>query len=49
MANELTKAMGGHARLVSLPGVGHNDLLGSGERLWHVVKDFLNSPSNASG
>jgi uncharacterized protein len=44
MANELTKAMGGHARLVSLPGVGHNDLLSSGERLWDVVKDFLNSP-----
>jgi uncharacterized protein len=45
MANELTKAMGGHARLVSLPGVGHNDMLGSGERLWNVVKDFLNAES----
>ena len=44
MANELTKAMGGHARLVSLAGVGHNDMLSSGERLWDVVKDFLNSP-----
>ena len=44
MANELTKAMRGHARLVSLPGVGHNDMLCSGERLWNVVKDFLNSP-----
>ena len=44
MANEMTKAMGGHARLVSLPGVGHNDMLHSGERLWNVVKDFLNSP-----
>ena len=44
MANELTKAMGGHARLVSLPGVGHNDMLSSGERLWNVVKDFLKSP-----
>jgi len=44
MANELAKAMGGHARLVSLPGVGHNDMLRSGERLWNVVKDFLNSP-----
>jgi len=33
MANELTNAMGGHARLVSLPGVGHNDLLRSGESL----------------
>jgi pimeloyl-ACP methyl ester carboxylesterase len=41
---ELTKAMGGHARLVSLPGVGHNDMLRSGEKLWNVVKDFLNSP-----
>jgi uncharacterized protein len=49
MANELTKAMGGHARLVSLPGVGHNDMLRSGERLWNVVKDFLNSAANASG
>jgi hypothetical protein len=44
MANELTKAMGGHVRLVSLPGVGHNDMLRSGERLWNVVQDFLNSP-----
>jgi pimeloyl-ACP methyl ester carboxylesterase len=44
MANELTKAMEGHARLVSLAGVGHNDMLRSGERLWNVVKDFLNSP-----
>jgi pimeloyl-ACP methyl ester carboxylesterase len=43
MANELTKAMGGHVRLVSLPGVGHNNMLGSGGRLWDVVKDFLNS------
>jgi uncharacterized protein len=42
MANELTKAMRGHARLVSLPGVGHNDMLRSGERLWNVVGDFLN-------
>jgi len=49
MANELTKAMGGHARLVSLPGVGHNDMLGSGERLWSVVKDFLSSPASVSG
>jgi hypothetical protein len=44
MANELTKAMEGHARLVSLAGVCHNDMLRSGERLWNVVKDFLNSP-----
>lgn len=44
MANELAKAMGAHARLVSLPGVGHNDMLRSGERLWNVVKDFLESP-----
>jgi pimeloyl-ACP methyl ester carboxylesterase len=49
MANELTHSMGGHARLVSLPGVGHNDLLRSGERLWNVVKDFLNSAASASG
>jgi pimeloyl-ACP methyl ester carboxylesterase len=44
MANELTKAMGSHARLVSLAGVGHNNLLNSGDRLWNVVKDFLQSP-----
>ncbi len=44
MANELTKAMDGHARLVSLAGVGHNDMLSSGGRLWNVVKDFLSSP-----
>lgn len=49
MANELTRAMGGHARLVSLPGVGHNDMLRSGERLWNVVKDFLNPAASASG
>ncbi len=48
MANELTKAMGGHARLVSLPGVGHNNPLNSGERLWNVVKDFLNSPDETN-
>jgi len=47
MANELTKAMEGHARLVSLADVGHNDMLRSGERLWNVVKDFLNSPEEA--
>ena len=41
MANKMTKAMEGHARLVSLPGVGHNDMLRSGERLWNVVQDFL--------
>ena len=44
MANELTKALGSHARLVSLPGVGHNNMLGSGDRLWSVVQDFLRSP-----
>ena len=44
MATELTKAMGDHARLVSLPGVGHNDMLSSGEMLWSVVKDFLGGP-----
>jgi pimeloyl-ACP methyl ester carboxylesterase len=48
MANELTRAMGGHARLVSLSGVGHNDMLRSGERLWNVVKDFLNSPAETA-
>jgi uncharacterized protein len=41
MATELSKAIGGHARLVSLPGVGHNNMLNSGERLWSVVQDFL--------
>jgi pimeloyl-ACP methyl ester carboxylesterase len=45
MANELTKAMGSHARLISLPGVGHNGMLNSGDRLWNVVKDFLSSPA----
>jgi uncharacterized protein len=45
MANELTKAMGSHARLISLPGVGHNGMLNSGDRLWNVVRDFLNSLS----
>ena len=43
MANELTKAMGSHARQVSLSGVGHNDMLSSGDRLWNVVIDFLQS------
>lgn len=47
MASELTRAMGGHARLVSLPGVGHNGMLRSGERLWGVVQDFLNSPEGS--
>jgi uncharacterized protein len=49
MANKMTKAMGGHARLVSLPGVGHNDMLGSGERLWHIVNDFLECAASTSG
>lgn len=44
MAHKLAKAMGSSARLVSLPGVGHNDMLNSGERLWSAVQDFLNSP-----
>jgi uncharacterized protein len=48
MANELTKTMGVHARLVSLPGVGHNDMLRSGDRLWNVVKDFVNCPNTRS-
>jgi pimeloyl-ACP methyl ester carboxylesterase len=43
MASKLAKAMGDRARLVSLPGVGHNDLLRSGERLSDVVRDFLSS------
>jgi uncharacterized protein len=46
MANELTSVMGGHARLVSLPGVGHNNMLSSGERLWSVVEDFLDPAGN---
>jgi uncharacterized protein len=43
MANEVTKALGSHARQVSLSGVGHNDMLNSGDRLWNVVIDFLKS------
>jgi hypothetical protein len=43
MAYELTKAMGSHARQVCLSGVGHNDMLSSGDRLWNVVIDFLKS------
>jgi uncharacterized protein len=43
MANELTKAMGSHARQVNLSGVGHNDMFSSGDRLWNVVADFLKS------
>jgi uncharacterized protein len=43
MAGELAKAMGDHARLVGLPGVGHNNMLGSGEKLWSRVTDFLSS------
>jgi pimeloyl-ACP methyl ester carboxylesterase len=45
MANELTKAMGTHARLVTLAGVGHNDMLNSGNRLWNAVNDFLKFPA----
>jgi uncharacterized protein len=44
MARELTKALAGHARLVSLPDVGHNNLFSARERLWDVVWDFLDSP-----
>jgi hypothetical protein len=44
MANELAKAMGDGARLVILPGVGHNNMLRSGKVLWNVVNDFLDSP-----
>jgi uncharacterized protein len=45
MARELTNAIGSHARLISLPGVGHNGMLHSGDRLWNVVQDFLSSPA----
>ena len=44
MANKLTRAMGRRARLVSLSGVGHNDMLIAGDRLWDMVIDFLKSP-----
>ena len=44
MANKLTKAMGRRARLVSLSGVGHNNMLIAGDRLWDIVIDFLKSP-----
>ena len=46
MANELTKAMGGRARQVNLSGIGHNDMLGSGARLWDAVTDFLKSTAS---
>jgi uncharacterized protein len=49
MAIELTRALGGHARLISLPGVGHNDMLGSGPKLWDAVTDFLESPVGGPG
>jgi hypothetical protein len=32
-----------HAREVSLPGVGHNDMLNSGGRLCNFRQDFLKS------
>jgi len=44
MANKLTKAMGRRARLVSLSGVGHNNMLIAGDRLWDIVIDFLKFP-----
>ena len=44
MANKLTKAMGRRARLVNLSGVGHNNMLIAGDRLWDIVIDFLKSP-----
>jgi uncharacterized protein len=44
MANQLTTAMGTRARLVNLSGVGHNDMLNTGDRLWDIVIDFLKSP-----
>jgi pimeloyl-ACP methyl ester carboxylesterase len=43
MANKLASALGGQVRLISLPGVAHNDMLRSGERLHSVVLDFLGS------
>jgi pimeloyl-ACP methyl ester carboxylesterase len=46
MADELTKVMGRRARQVNLSGVGHNDMLGSGARLWDVVTDFLKSTAS---
>jgi len=49
MAIELTKAMRGRARLISLPGVGHNNMLGSGPKLWDAVTDFLNSVAGNPG
>jgi uncharacterized protein len=45
MANELSRAMGERARQVNLPGVGHNDMLVSGERLWTAVTDFVRDPA----
>lgn len=44
MAKKLTKAMGRRARLVSLSGVGHNNMLIAGDRLWDIVIDFLKCP-----
>jgi pimeloyl-ACP methyl ester carboxylesterase len=44
MANNLTRAMGRRARLINLSGVGHNNMLIAGDRLWDIVIDFLNSP-----
>jgi hypothetical protein len=46
MADELTKVMGRRARQVNLSGVGHNDMLRSGDRLWDLVTDFLKSPQS---
>jgi uncharacterized protein len=43
MANKLTKAMGRNARQVNLAGVGHNDMLITGDRLWDIVIAFLKS------
>jgi pimeloyl-ACP methyl ester carboxylesterase len=45
MADELTSAIGGPARRVDLPGVGHNNLLNSGDRLWAAVTSFLDAPA----
>jgi hypothetical protein len=47
MADKLTKSIGGRAQQVNLLGVGHNDMLGAGDRLWDAVTEFLNSPPSS--
>jgi len=43
MARDLAAAMGDRARLVSIPGTGHNDLFGRPET-WVEVHRFLGGP-----